>query len=211
MGYKAALTLHRRGHYPRGGGRVTVSIDPLRILKGLGSPQRVGPGRVEGISHCVRLPSHVAERQAAAAKAKLNAEGISDVNVGIETYPPTQDMHVAPGSGITLAMKFANGLTLGADSIGERGKPAERVGEESANRLLTEFRSTCTVDRHMGDALIPYLAVAEGRSEIHVSEITTHILTNIKVAEILSDVNITVQGELHQPGSIIIQGIGLAT
>jgi RNA 3'-terminal phosphate cyclase (ATP) len=211
MGYKASLAVQRRGHYPKGGGRVTMIIDPRKALKAIKLLERGMTVEVEGISHCVKLPSHVAERQAAAAKEKLSARGVRDANIVIETYQPAQDPHFAPGSGVTLAMKFANGPIVGGDSIGERGKPAERVGEEAANNVLAEFDSGAPVDRHMGDILIPYMAVAEGRSEIQVSQITTHTLTNIKVAEILAGVNFTTQGELHAPGRISVEGIALRT
>lgn len=211
MGYRADLTVDRRGHYPKGGGHITIVVDPPRVLKAVSLLEHGELTGVEGISHCVKLPSHVAQRQAAAATERLSASGIHAVNIAIETHPPAQDPHFAPGSGIALAMKFTNGPILGADSIGERGKPAELVGEEAASKLLTEFDSKAAVDRHMGDILIPYIAVAEGRSELQVSAITTHTLTNIKVAEILSGVKFQVQGSLHEPGRISVEGIGLRT
>jgi RNA 3'-terminal phosphate cyclase (ATP) len=108
-------------------------------------------------------------------------------------------------------MKFANGSILGADGIGEKGKPAERVGDEAASKLLKELDSKAALDRHMGDILIPYMAVAEGRSEIEVSAITMHTLTNIKVSEILAGVKFQVEGSLHEPGRISVEGIGLKT
>jgi RNA 3'-terminal phosphate cyclase (ATP) len=166
---------------------------------------------VEGISHCVKLPSHVAQRQAASAKEILGSRGIREVNIVIETYPPDRDPHIAPGSGITLLMKSTSGSVIGADSIGERGKPAERVGEEAALKLLSEIESKAPVDRHLGDILIPYMTVAEGRSEISVSQITMHTLTNIRVAEIVAGVKFDMQGELKKQGRIAVQGIGLRT
>ena len=211
MGYKAFVEVHRRGHYPKGGGKVTMSIQPTRGLKSLKLIERGPLSRVEGISHCVKLPSHVAQRQAAAAKDKLQAGGVSDVNIALETYPPEQDPHFAPGSGITLIAKSSNGSVIGSDSIGERGKPAERVGEEAATKLLAEIGSNAPVDRHLGDILIPYLAVAEGRSEIYVSEVTMHTLTNIKIAEMVAGVKFDLQGDLKKPGRIGVQGIGLRT
>jgi RNA 3'-terminal phosphate cyclase (ATP) len=211
MGYRTDLIVHRRGHFPKGGGHVTLTVNPPRVLKAVTLVNRGHEVGVAGISHCVRLPSHVAQRQAAAAKARLNLGKVREVDIAIETPPTTEDKHLGPGSGIALAMKFTNASILGADSIGERGKPAERVGEEAAAKLLKEFDSKAAVDRHMGDILIPYMAVAEGRSEIEVSEITTHTLTNIKVAEILSGTKFTVQGSLHEPGRISVEGTGLKT
>jgi RNA 3'-terminal phosphate cyclase (ATP) len=164
---------------------------------------------VEGISHCVKLPSHVAQRQATSAKEKLLSGGVAKVNLAIETYPPDQDPHVAPGSGITLFAKSSNDSIVGADAIGERGKPAERVGEEAAVKLLLEIESRAPVDRHLGDILIPYMAVAEGRSSIFVSQITMHTMTNIKVAEMVTGTKFELQGEMQTPGRISVQGIGL--
>jgi RNA 3'-terminal phosphate cyclase (ATP) len=211
MGYAANLQVHRRGHYPKGGGRVSITIIPPRILKAVRWVERGRLTGIEGISHCVKLPSHVAQRQVTAAKEKLSEKGFSNINVGTETYPHNQDPHLAPGSGITLLAKFATGAILGSDSLGARGKPAETVGQEAASKLLDEISSGAPVDRHMGDMIIPYMAVADGRSEVQVSEITTHTITNIKVAEIVSGVKFRVEGELHRPGRISVEGMGLKT
>jgi len=211
IGYQATIQLHRRGHYPKGGGHVTITIDPPRVLKAANLLERGQLLGIEGVSHCVKLPNHVAQRQANAAKEKLNAENFSQVNITTETYPPNQDPHLAPGSGITLLAKFTSGTILGSDSLGERGKPAESVGVDAATKLLAELTSGAPVDRHMGDILIPYMAVAEGKSMIQVSEITMHTLTNIKVAEMVAGVKFEVEGELHHPGRITVNGIALKT
>ena len=209
MGYEVGLVVHRRGHYPKGGGHVSVSIEPPRRLKPICWLDRPESTRIEGVSHCVRLPSHVAQRQAEAAKEKLAASGLHDVNIATETYPPNQDPHISPGSGITLLAKFANGAILGSDSLGERGKPAERVGADAATKLLNELASNSPVDRHMGDIIIPYMVVADGKSEVQVSEITTHTETNIRVAELITGVKFNLEGELHQRGRIGLDGLAL--
>lgn len=211
MGYNAQVTVQRRGHYPKGNGKVVVTINPPRSLIAIRLVNRGETRGVEGISHCVKLPSHVAQRQADGAKEKLTSAGYSNVKIAVETYPPDQDPHVAPGSGITLFMKTSEGSIIGADSIGERGKPAERVGEEAASKLLREIKSDAPVDRHLGDILIPYMVVAEGNSDIHVSEITLHTLTNIRVAELITGVKFNVQGDLGRPGRISVLGLGLKT
>ena len=211
MGYRATVTVHRRGHYPKGGGLVTMAVEPQGALSAITLVERGTPSTPEGISHCVKLPSHVAQRQANAARERLSKGGFRDANIAIETYPPSRDPHFAPGSGIALKVKFPNGAMLGSDSIGERGKPAEHVGEDAADKLLKELQSNAPVDRHMGDILIPYVAVAEGRSSIFTSEITMHTLTNMKVAEMVTGVKFDVQGELGKPGRISVLGIGKKT
>jgi len=209
MGYDVTIQVHRRGHYPKGGGRVSVAINPPRMLKAVRWLERGSLTEIDGVSHAVRLPSHVAERQANAAKEKLSEAGFTNLNVATETYAPNQDPHLGPGSGITLRAKFTSDAILGADSLGERGKPAENVGEEAAANLLKEIASGAAVDKHMGDIITPYIAVADGLSEVQVSEITPHTLTNIKVAELLTGVKFTVEGELRGPGRISVSGLAL--
>jgi RNA 3'-phosphate cyclase len=169
MGLKFALEVERRGHYPKGGGRVRVRVEPARLR----AARFVGGRRepVEGVSHASNLPG-VAGRQASAARRVL--EGAS-VEARIEVE---EGRGSGPGSGIVLG----SGLK-GAGALGERGKPAERVGEEAARELLAALRSPAAVDRHLGDQLVPFLALAEGASEMTVPESTSHLRTNIGVAE----------------------------
>lgn len=211
LGYEARVQVDRRGHYPKGGGRVSFSINPPRTLKAVRWVERGELTGIDGVSHCVRLPSHVAERQAKAAEQELRRADFMNLNLATETYAAAQDPHFAPGSGLTLIAKFSSGAILGADSLGERGKPAERVGEEAATKLLEAIATGATLDKHMGDIIIPYLAVADGTSEIQVSEITPHTQTNIKVAELLTGTKFLVQGELHTPGRISVNGMALKT
>ena len=211
MGYSAWIQVHNRGHYPRGGGRVSVKINPPRRLTAVSWLERGELSGIEGISHCVRLPSHVAQRQATAAVQRLRVAGYDAVNITTETYPAAHDPHLGPGSGITLVAKFTSGAVIGADSLGERGKPAEAVGEEAASKLTRELDANASLDKHMGDIIIPFMAVADGRSEVHVSEITPHTLTNIKISETLTGVKFKVEGELHRSGRISVDGLGLKT
>jgi RNA 3'-terminal phosphate cyclase (ATP) len=73
MGYDCALTLIRRGYYPRGGGCVEAIINPSSLKKTSFDSNTCL--LVEGISHSSGLPAHVAERQASAAEKLLRGEG----------------------------------------------------------------------------------------------------------------------------------------
>jgi len=210
LGYLAELKLIQRGHYPKGGGSVSMVIQPCKGLMPLKLTERSEIKRVRGISHCVRLPVHVAQRQAAAAREILKKICQLDISVTLETYPPATDPHIAPGSGIALYTDNEPGKVLGADNVGERGKPAEEVGRQAATQLEGEINSGAPVDRHMSDILIPYLAVANGNSEFRTSLITMHTITNARIAELVSGAKITVEGELGNPGIVRVEGIGLA-
>jgi RNA 3'-terminal phosphate cyclase (ATP) len=209
LGYLAELKLIQRGHYPKGGGRVSMIVRPCKGLMPLLLMERPKVKRVRGISHCVRLPAHVAQRQATAAQDVLRRVDHPDISVTLETYPAATDPHVAPGSGIVLYTDNELDAVLGADSVGERGKPAEEVGRQAAIYLVEEINSGTPVDRHMSDILIPYLAVADGSSEFRASLITMHVITNARIAELVSGAKITVDGELGNPGIVRVEGINL--
>lgn len=127
----------------------------------------------------------------------------------MESYTNDNDPHIGPGSGITLVATHANPSVIGADGLGERGKPAEQVGEEAARRLIEELNSQASLDRHMGDMIIPYMAVADGHSEISVSQITMHALTNIHIAEKILKVKFQINGNVGQAGKISVDGLNL--
>jgi len=209
LGYEAELSLIRRGHYPKGGGKVSVKIQPCHGLRTLTLNERSKITKIYGVSHCVKLPPHVAERQAGAAREALKQVGEAEVLIRMETYPTQSDPHIGPGSGIALYTSEECGTVLGADSVGERGKPAEEVGRDAARKLLDEINSGAPVDRHMSDILIPYLAVAEGKSEFRTSQITMHAITNARMSELVSGAQITIHGELGSPGTVTVNGIGL--
>ncbi len=207
MGYRSKIMLVRRGHYPRGGGRVRVVIDPVKRLSPLNLTERGEILSINGISHAVRLPSHVAQRQAESAENRLKKAGFKDVEIKLEYYEKGKDPHLGPGSGIVLWAETESGGILGGDALGERGKPAEKVGEEAAEKLLREIERDAPIDTHTGDMLIPYLAIADGRSKVRVAELTLHLLSNILVTEKILGVKFDVEGKEGESGIISVEGI----
>ncbi|NJE30519.1 RNA 3'-terminal phosphate cyclase [Thermococcus sp. 18S1] len=194
MGVEAELEIRRRGHYPKGGGLVTGRIEPWEEKKPL---EAIEWGKVEcfaGISHATNLPAHVAERQAKAARERL--EELYSVPVEIETEVSRS---LGPGSGIVVWAE-TDSLRLAGDALGKRGKPAEVVGREAADELLDQLTGGKAVDRFLGDQLIPFLAFAGG--EIGVTEITSHLITNVWVVEQFLGKIFEVEGEIGGPGTV---------
>ncbi|MEM2907935.1 MAG: RNA 3'-terminal phosphate cyclase [Candidatus Hadarchaeales archaeon] len=208
MGYDGEVVRIRRGHYPRGGGIVRAVIRPVRKLSAI---RMIELGRVvgiKGISHCVRLPERIATRMAHAAKLALLKAGYADVDIEIEAHDPAKDPHLGPGAGITLWAEGESGSIIGASALGRPGKPAEEVAREAAEILFKQLRTGCGVDRYLTDQLIPYMALAEGTSEITSAELTSHALTNIALVERILDVKFEVDGQMGQPGRIRVEGLG---
>ena len=210
LGPKIEILQKKRGHYPRGGGEVTCEVTPVGSIKPFEKIESGSVRSVEGVSHCVRLPGHIAERQAATAEEMIlnNLEIKSDIVR--ESYRKENDPHLGPGSGIVIWAESEEGVRVGADSLGDRGKSAESVGSDAASQLISEVSTGMAVDSHLCDMLIPYLAVASGSSKIGVTSITSHLASNIWAVEYILGTKIELQGKIGEPGTVVIEGMGLS-
>ena len=153
----------------------------------------------------------MAERQARSASQYLVEKTGLKPEIEIETYPPNKDPHLGPGSGIVLYADTRAGTRIGSDSLGAKGKPAEKVGREAAEKLVHEIGTGMAFDRHMGDMLIPYMFLARGTSVAGVSAITLHTLTAVEVTrKFMPEARVKIEGVKDQPGKIIVEGIGFS-
>lgn len=209
MGYEFTVEVRRRGHYPRGGGIVEVGIDdPPHGFRPVDFTVRGEIRGVYGRSHAVRLPRHVAERQARAASDLIIARLGVKPSIEIEWYEPGRDPHLGPGSGITLWC-IASNTVLGSDSLGARGKPAEKVGREAASKLLEDLATGAGIDRFAGDMVPVYMALADGVSSYTGARLTSHARTVFKLLEmIVPGFEAEVSGE--SPFKAVIRGVGLS-
>lgn len=208
MGYNFEVNLLRRGFYPKGGGMVRTSITPVPKLMPLRLEEQGEVKVVKGISYSSRLPDHIARRMADSASKLLRKAGL-EAEIELEVLEPGHPKcALNPGCGIVLWTETTSGAVLGSDNLGEIGKPAEKVGEEAARKLLEEIESGATVDRHLADQLIVYMALAEGESVIKVNELTMHTLTCIELSKkLLPQTSFkVVKG---RPETIVCRGVGL--
>ncbi|MFW9933205.1 MAG: RNA 3'-terminal phosphate cyclase [Candidatus Thorarchaeota archaeon] len=210
MGPRLAIIQERRGHYPKGGGKVSVDTTPCEKISPASFVDFGNLKTVSGISHCVKLPPHVAERQAESAEDILSERGLSFQSIVRESYQRHNDPHLGPGSGIVLWAESDTGNRLGADVLGSKGKRAELVGSEAARRLVQDLSTTKAIDSHLCDMLIPYMALAKGESLMGVTEVTSHLTTNIWVAHHILGAEIDIQGQVGSPGLVRIRGVGLS-
>ena len=180
MGLNATLTVQKYGYYPKGMGEVTLTVEPCTTLKPILLESFGKIKAVKGISVCTFLADRrVAERQAKAANQYLRERGYTaDIQIVNDKSNPMQK-----GSSIVLWAETDTGVIIGADAIGEIRKTSETVGKEAAEKLVTELSTKPTVDIHLADMLIPYAALAKGKSAFLSRTISEHLETNIWLAE----------------------------
>jgi RNA 3'-phosphate cyclase len=190
MGLDASLVVRKYGYYPKGMGEATLTVQPCKSLRALNLGNFGSIRAIQGVSTCTFLEDRkVAERQAKAANEYLKTKGLAaNIQIVNDRSNPLQK-----GSSITLWAETDTSLIIGADAIGELKKPSEAVGREAAEKLYAEIVAKPTVDVHLADMLIPYIALAKGRSVFLAREVTEHVETNIWLAEKLLNVRFKVE------------------
>ena len=173
VGVRADLSVHRRGFYPAGGGRLTLTLRPsspseLR-LSNRGPVERLSASAVASES---LESASVAERMADAVRERLGDAGTAERPVETTARYVESD---CPGAVVTLVADCGSSRA-GFDAVGERGLPSEDV----AGRAVEAFRSWratgAPVDEHLGDQLLLWVALAGG--ELRLPRVTDHVRTN---------------------------------
>jgi RNA 3'-terminal phosphate cyclase (ATP) len=88
--------------------------------------------------------------------------------------------------------------------LGARGKPAEQVADEACWDLLRWWHSGAAVEMHLADQLILPLALAGTPSSFSTCRVTQHLLTNAWVVQQFLPVQIEIEGDQDEAGTVRI-------
>jgi RNA 3'-phosphate cyclase len=178
MGIRAELAVLCRGYYPRGGGKIEITIQPAPPLRPLTLDS---PGELQnifGAAHIANLPEHIVQRMTQAARDAL--AGLPEPH--IEQRVLGRAEAIGAGGAIVLGARTEHTL-LGASATAQRGMPAERLGFEAGSALREEIASGATLDVHTADQILVYLALAGGHSRFLARTLTSHAATTIWLLE----------------------------
>ncbi|MXV63054.1 RNA 3'-terminal phosphate cyclase [Natronorubrum sp. JWXQ-INN-674] len=191
IGLTAVYEVDRRGFFPDGGGRVTLHVAPSE-LESIDLTER---GPLEGVRLYSTESESLADRDVAFRQAEGAIERLALEEHGLELLErrETAVASPSPGSAIVLRVDHGTGIA-GFAALGERGKPAERVGEDAAdaaNRFLEDAADQpAPVDRHTADQLLVYLALEGGR--VRIPAVTDHVVSS---CELLAEFGASVEIE----------------
>ena len=184
MGLSVDARLIRRGYYPKGGGEAELTIEPFKDIKPLQLDKQQEYSEAYGIIHLANLPDHVGTRMKHASIKNLIKHGLK-AHIEIE-----KTTSLSTGTGTTLWVESKD-TVLGSTVLGERGVPAEKIGEDAAQNLLCETASGATVDVYVFDQILPYMALARdiGSSSCIVREVSSHARTNMWLVNQFFDID----------------------
>ena len=183
FGLTAAIEVDRRGFYPDGGGRATLHLAPS-TLEPIELAER---GPLEGVRLYSTESASLTDRDVAYRQAEGALERLALAEADPEVVDRCERTveSPSPGSAIVLRVDHGTGIA-GFTALGERGKPAERVGEDAADAANRFFGvdgdgAAPPVDRHMADQLLVFLALAGGR--VRIPAVTDHVATSLELLE----------------------------
>jgi len=201
IGIHAKTNIKKWGWYPKGQGEIEIQIRPSNKFSPLNLTQRGALKKLKILSVVSNLPLSIARRQANRGKEILIKEGFSPE---IEVKEVTSK---GKGTFFFLRTDFENSRA-GFSNLGEVGKRAEKVAEEAVEEFLQFYKSNMCLDKYITDQLIPYVALAHGKSTITTCYLSEHTLTNIWVVEKFLPLKFHVEGKKGKPAKISVKGIG---
>lgn len=178
-----AFEVVKRGYFPRGGGEVRITADPVAQLQPLVLDN---PGRIVAIRGYSYVAGHVPKRVAAemadAARELLEREfpHLSADAFAIELVEEPRDRAFGEGAGLVLVAESDTGCLFGGSALGRKKVPAKTVGKDAARSLADDIKAGGCMDRYLQDQFIIFMALAVG-SILQNSPLVTppppHILT----------------------------------
>jgi len=197
IGLHVSLKLRHPGFYPRGGGTVEAHVQPCAGLRGLKLRDRAPVTHATVLSAVAGLPEDIVRRQARRATNRLR-----DRRLNVQVREETWDG--GPGTMLAIILETRPVPTL-FFGLGARGKPAERVADEAADQALAYLDTDpAAVDTHSADQLVLPLALSDGPSEFTVTEVTSHLTTNVAVIREFLERDIVCEGEEGNTGIVRI-------
>ncbi len=176
LGIGAKISCDRAGFYPKGGGQIQVVLEGYAIPAPLELLDRGMINRISILSSAANLPPHVITRQADQAFQKLSQ---LEVPIEVETHLYES---IGKGSMLLILPHYQQGHAC-FFSLGERGKPAEKVADEAVE-LFHRFHTTIgAVDPFLADQILLPLALSILPSKFSTSSVTQHLRTNASVIQ----------------------------
>ena len=183
IGPAVTATLIRPGFFPAGGGKVVVDIQPSQSLKPLELLNGGPVVRRRATAMISRLPRHIAERELATIRRKLD---LSECETAVDEVES-----VGPGNVLVVEIERQH-VTEVFTGFGQRGVKAEKVAAGVAREAKRYLDAGTPVDEHLADQLLLPMALA-GAGRYRTTVPTPHTTTNMETIRKFLDAAIEIE------------------
>lgn len=200
MGFGAEIAMERPGYVPRGEGILRLTLTPVQTA--FHSLQLDHPGPLQRIWG-IALSSHLEERRVSERMAEAAQSVFARGGYRAEVELRSEKEALQPGAALAMFADLEGGIRLGADRAGALRRSAEAIGKYVARQLLEELDSRSTADRFAADQIVPFAALAEGRSRFRIPFVTEHLQSCAWLAEMFLGAKVQLDERM-----LTIEGVG---
>jgi RNA 3'-terminal phosphate cyclase (ATP) len=198
MGFEISINLEKAGFFPKGGGQIRATINPIKGISGISLTHPGSLKQIYGISAVANLDRRIAERQRNTIVRLLGHKyPLNDIRI---IQQPSQ----FKGTTICLVCDFEFSQSC-YTSLGKPGKPAEEVAREVCEKIDKFMSTNAVIDEYLADQLLLPLSISETDSFFSTSRITNHLHTNADVIQLFTSAKIEILGSIGSPGTISIK------
>ena len=180
--------VERRGYYPKGGGVVKLKMHG-KLKKFF---LDFGEGKLVKIKGKLSGSEMLKEKRVLERMRDSFLRRIGEFNVGVELDLKYEESF-SPGCSFFLQGIFKGKRKLAVDILCKRGVPAERIGEEIAEKFTNYLKRGDSPDPNLSDHLVPFLALYGGR--VFQPEPTKHFETAIWTCKNFLDFEVKQKGK----------------
>lgn len=200
MGPHITVSLDRYGFFPAGGGRFSVTINPVRTLEPLSISSRGPALSREAVILTCHLPPEIAKRQKRMLKNKLNW---SDDEVCIQSIR----RHPNPGNVAWVLLKAASHTEM-FTGFGTPHTPSVEVIGALVSQVRAYQSAQAPISEFLADQLMLPCALAMGRSCFHAVKASSHAVTNRTAIKAFLSTDIEISGTDRGDSRFCFKGIG---
>ncbi len=181
MGARVSTRLERPGYAPKGGGKISLTVEPVAALEPIHLEVRGPLKHRRAIATVAGLPRHIAERELGVVKQGLDwPESCLEIEEESPEY--------GPGNVLTIELGYER-ITELFTGFGQRGVRAETVAARAVRAARNYLASGAAIGTHLADQLLLPLALAGGGSFTTLKP-SRHTQTNWAVIQRFTDLHL---------------------
>lgn len=196
MGPEVTCRLERPGFYPAGGGRFTVTVNPIRKLQAISLLERGEIRRRLCQAVVAQLPRTIGERE---VKVVCDTLGWSVEDSRVDSCRQS----LGPGNIVSIQLESEN-VTEVITGFGTRGTSAETVAKGAVKEVQSYLKAGVPVGKYLADQLLLPIALA-GEGSFRTLSPTLHTITNIEVMKRFVDIEIECRSVAEKVSEIIVR------
>lgn len=199
MGLECGIGAGRLGFFPKGGGAITLDLEGGGLQRPITWTERGTLKRLRIALSTALLPEHVAQRGKETLLKELKGYGVPCDTLWNDLGSN------GPGAAVLVVAECENGLG-GWTSLGERGKPMERVVTEAMRGFQKWFATGACVEEHLADQLVLPCALVPQESRWTTPEVTEHLRTVLFVTQQFLPIEYHIETKADGSGLVTLRG-----